>query len=493
MTEVPLGEPELFDHLRRFVQIRWLLLVAMAIGIVGGVHVLHIGFPIERAGAVGAAVLAYNVAFFIYHWQRGAVPSPPASHIETGLQVGLDLLALTALIHFTGGAENPFICFYLFHAIIGTVLLHRSAAWLLGCAAFALFFLLVVLEYQGILPHHHLTGLSVLSGVSDECRHRYAPYVTVVLLTFLVTLFSTISITSSVVNGMRLREQKLVVVQDALIKNSRALELANATLVEKQRQLVQSEKQAALGQLVAGIAHEINNPIQFIHGNLAVLSEACSDALALLDEVAAARPDLRIARLEYRFFRSQVPVLLKDLTDGAARIRTIVRDLKTFARSDEGRLDEEVDVNEAVHASVRLLHNQLKRFALEEELEPQLPRLRGNLTHIEQVVVNTLQNAAQALDGDERGRIRIRTGVEPDGERVRLSIQDNGPGIPPEVRDRIFDPFFTTRQRSGGTGLGLAITYGIIQQHQGHIEVESEVGKGTTFHYVLPVKRDGAA
>jgi signal transduction histidine kinase len=149
-------------------------------------------------------------------------------------------------------------------------------------------------------------------------------------------------------------------------------------------------------------------------------------------------------------------------------------------------------MNEVVHAALRLLHNHLRHFLVEEDLDPALPWLRGNLTQLEQVVVNTVQNAAEAVGRARDGMIRLRTRAEDGGRRVRLSVEDNGGGIPPEVKDRIFDPFFTTKQRSGGTGLGLSITYGIIQQHRGEIVVETEVGAGTVFHFVLPVERNGA-
>jgi signal transduction histidine kinase len=138
------------------------------------------------------------------------------------------------------------------------------------------------------------------------------------------------------------------------------------------------------------------------------------------------------------------------------------------------------------------MHGQLKRLKVVEDLEPDLPRVQGSLTQLEQVVVNVVQNAVQALDGRANGEIRLRTRADPEVHLVRVSVEDNGPGIAPEVRDRIFDPFFTTRQRTGGTGLGLAITYGIVEQHKGRIEVETEVGAGTAFHFLLPVKRNGA-
>jgi polar amino acid transport system substrate-binding protein len=363
-----------------------------------------------------------------------------------------------------------------------------------GLVAFSMFLAVVGLEYAAVLPHRHVAALS------GGCMHRHVPYLLLTLVAFGVTLFATISVTCSIVSSLRTREQQLVVMQRALVKKSSDLAQANASLtekqrqlVEKQKQLVQNEKQASLGQLVSGIAHEINNPIQFIHANMAVLSEALGDLLPVLDAQGAALPGLRIARLDYPFFRQQLPTLLGDMSDGAARIAAIVRDLKTFARRDEGRLDEHVDLNEAVRTSMRLLHAQLKRFRVKEDLDPDLPRVEGNLTQLEQVVVNAVQNAAQAVEGRADGEIRVRTRVEGAGGHVRLSIEDNGPGIAPEVMDRIFDPFFTTKQRTGGTGLGLAITYGIVEQHRGRIEVDTEVGAGTAFHFLLPLNRNGAA
>jgi signal transduction histidine kinase len=487
--DVALRQQELVHLLRWFIRVRWLFLAGLAASVVAS-RVFEVALPLASVAVIGTAVLTYNVFFYLFHDAPPGLPPPDLASCrkEAALQVGLDLVALTALVHVTGGADTPFRGFYLFHAIVGSVLLPKRDAWLVGLGAFVLFLLVVVLEQQGLLAHHD-PGAAPADG-----RHGDVRLLAMVTLTFLVTLIATISITGSIVNSLRLREHQLVATQHALVKKSEALEKAYATLRERQAQLVQTEKQASLGQLVAGIAHEINNPIQFIYGNMGILAEAFSDALPLLDAHGAARPDLRIARLDYPFFRAQVPVLLADMANGAARIGAIVRDLKTFARRDEGALDESVDLNEAVQASLRLLHNLLRHLRVEEELDPALPRLRGNLTQIEQVVVNTVQNAAEAVGRDARdGLIRVRTRAEDGGRRVRLSVVDNGAGIPPEVRGRIFDPFFTTKQRTGGTGLGLAITYGIIQQHKGEIQVETQVGAGTAFHFLLPVDRDGAA
>jgi signal transduction histidine kinase len=489
LADRALRDRELLSHLGWFIRVRWLFLVGHGYAVAFIALVLKIEFPVWRTIGVGLFILAYNLVFYLHHRYLRGRRGVQLTHgqLEAGLQIALDLFSLTCLIHYAGGAENPLVFFYVLHAIVGSMLLTKAEAWMVGALAASMFLSVVLLEHMKLLPH-------ICPGSTPGAPyHLTAPFVAAVSVALVVTLAATISITSTIVASLRLREHQLLVTQAALVRKSGELERANATLTEKQRQLVHTEKQASLGQLVAGIAHEINNPIQFIYGNMAILSEAFTDLLPMLDEQSASRPELRIARLDYPFFRKQIPVLLKDMADGAARIGGIVRDLKVFARRDEGRMDDDVDLNEAVMASLRLLHNRLRHVNVEEDMDPRLPRLRGNLAQLQQVVVNTLQNAAEALDADQTGTIRIRTRTEDGGEHVRLTIEDSGVGIAPEVRDRIFDPFFTTKHRTGGTGLGLAITYGIIQQHRGRVEVESEVGEGTVFHYLLPVGRNGAS
>jgi len=482
-------ERDLDGLLAWFIHLRWLFVTGLAGAILAGVHVFHAEFPVARTVTVGAVILGYNALLLLYHRLRRPRPAPAlrASRVEAGLQIGLDLLALTALVHFSGGAESPFIILYLIHAIVGSMLLPRHLAWLAGATAFAMLLVVVVLEYESILPIYRPHASTDVSRLQQRSA-RIA-----LSLACLAAMAVAMSITSALMSGLRLRERQLLEVQEALLKKSEDLQEAYLRLTERQAQLLRTEKQASLGRLVAGVAHEINNPIQFIHGNMTVLAEAFADVLPLLDEQAAARPGLQVARLDYPYFRAQVPVLLRDMADGTARIEAIVSDLKSFARRDEGRLDEAVDLVETVRASVRLLHNHLKRFKVEQELDPDLPRIRGNVTQLQQVVVNVLQNAYQALGADPGGRIRIRAHREQGGGWVRLTVEDNGCGIPAHLQRRIFDPFFTTKQRAMGTGLGLAITEEIVQHHRGRIEVESQVGAGTAFHLVLPVSGSGTA
>jgi polar amino acid transport system substrate-binding protein len=366
------------------------------------------------------------------------------------------------------------------------MLYSRRGAVLVAAAAYGLFVSVVLLENHGWLAHHRPAGMRL---VPEHAPH----FELAVCLGLFATLAGGVVITTWIMEGRRARERQLVETQQALLRNQHELEAAYESLRQKQKQLVQTEKQASLGRLVAGIAHEINNPIQFIHGNMNILSEAFQDLLPMLEEYSKAEPNLRIARLDPAFFRRQVPLLLKDMSDGAERIRAIVRDLRTFARKDEGRADEVVDLGEVLGASVRLLHNELKRHKVDLDVDPALPRLRGNLTQLQQVCVNVLQNACQAMREGVPGVIRVRARADDDGAHVRLEVEDNGCGMPPEVVAHIFDPFFTTRQRTGGTGLGLAITEGIIQQHGGRIDVESRVGAGTVFRFVLPTRGGLAA
>jgi signal transduction histidine kinase len=480
-----LREEELLIRVGWIVKVRWLFLAVLAVTIVAGRYMFGIRFPVGWVLLVWAVILLYNLGFHLYYRFRksGSAPDLTVSRIETYLQIGMDLLALTFLIHFTGGAENPFLYFYLLHAILASMLLPRAEVWLLGLVSYCMFLSVVALEYLEVVPHYQLEGLFLHS------RHGNLLFLSVVSLGLLITLVTTIYLSCTIVNSLRLREKKLVLTRNMLEKKSGELAEANAKLVERQKQLVQAEKLASMGQLVSGIAHEINNPIQFIQGNMQILREAIRDILPVLDAKEGKDRGLKIARLPYPFFREQVQVLLKDMTDGAGRIGNIVRDLKTFARRDEGRLDEKVDVNRVVEAATRLVHNKIKRYRLEQSLAEGLPALKGSLVQMEQVVVNTLINAAEALEDRPDACIRIATRLENDGRQVRLSISDNGPGMTDEVKDRLFDPFFTTKQRTGGTGLGMSITYGIIEEHGGSIEVETRLGGGTTFHYILPVAR----
>ncbi|MDJ0788581.1 MAG: ATP-binding protein [Myxococcota bacterium] len=272
----------------------------------------------------------------------------------------------------------------------------------------------------------------------------------------------------------------------------RTAELSEALdeLRETQQQMVHQEKMASLGQLVAGVAHEINNPLNFIHGNLSLLREyvdTLTRTLTRYGEVAAGKePELATIReeLDVDFVLDDLQSLFAGCEEGVSRTTTIVKDLRTFSRLESGR-PTEVDLSAVIDATLNLLRGKLTGIEVERE-EEDVPLIEGLEGQLDQVLLNLVANAADAV-GD-RGTIRIRLRAEGKGARegVVLEIEDDGCGIAPEARERIFEPFFTTKEVGQGTGLGLAISYGVVARHGGEIGVESEPGRGTCFRIRLP-------
>ncbi len=253
-------------------------------------------------------------------------------------------------------------------------------------------------------------------------------------------------------------------------------------------QLIQSYKLASLGKLVAGVAHEINNPNTFILGNLKIVQESLKDIFPILDEVYKEKPDLKIARLNYEFFKENINVLVEDMLKGANRTKKIVGDLRNFAKKDEGTLEDTVDINHIIMNNLTITSKQIKKYAdLKLDLEPNLPTFRGNINRLEQVLLNLTLNASEAIENGN-GFIEIKTSHNKADDEIILTISDNGCGMSEEVVKNIFDPFFTTKRNRGGTGLGLSISYGIIKDHKGSIEVKSSPGEGTKFIIHIPVK-----
>jgi signal transduction histidine kinase len=251
------------------------------------------------------------------------------------------------------------------------------------------------------------------------------------------------------------------------------------------QQLQQADKLASLGQLVSGIGHEINNPNQFIRGNIKIVKQALGDMLPIIDDYYQAHRDLKIARLNYDFLREHIMTLVDDMAHGSERIKAIVESLRSFARKDEGLLVDKVDMNTLIEASTRLVHQEVhKRADVELQLADGLPTFTGNSQKIEQVLINLIVNASQAMPDDRKGLIIVKTSVA-DGHVV-VDVKDNGQGMAEKTMKQIFDPFFTTKRARGGTGLGLAISYKIVQEHGGRISVTSKPGEGSTFTIRIP-------
>jgi signal transduction histidine kinase len=265
-------------------------------------------------------------------------------------------------------------------------------------------------------------------------------------------------------------------------------------LERARNQLIQSEKMAAIGQLAAGVAHEINNPIGYVNSNLSMLENYASSMGRYCDAIGDAKPQLpeaereRLGELEQEidlaYLRQDLDSLIAESREGIARVRKIVADLKDFARQDRGEW-EEADVNVLLDSALNIVHNELKYKTEVVRQFGQLPPIRCVGGQLEQVFVNLLVNAGQAIP--ERGTITVRSGTDEGGSHVWIEVEDTGIGIPEQNLAQLFDPFFTTKPVGKGTGLGLSISYGIVQHHGGDIQVESEAGHGCLFRVVLPV------
>ncbi|NLT67197.1 MAG: hypothetical protein GXX84_11385 [Acidobacteria bacterium] len=478
-------EKELFGRLAWFIKVRWAFIVGLLLTLLIG-RLYGIELPFVKILAVGGFIFLYNLGFFIRHKQveRRGGPDFRRVQIVANLQIYADYLSLTFIIHYAGGVDNPFIFLYLLHVIIGSVMLRRPQVWAQGLFAYLLFLSVAILEYSGTIPHYTIEEIGT--------RYHNPWYILGVSVTLLVVFLSTIYMSSTIVQDLRDREYGLMQARSMLQKKSLDLEEANNELREKQQQLVQSEKLVSLGRLSAGMAHEINNPIQFIQGNMRILSEAMDCMLPIMDRYVETNPDFKVARLDYPVFRQHITVLLKDMSNGTVRISDIVRDLKKFARAEEGTYNDLVDVNDAIQSSMRLVHNKIKRHKIKLALDPSLPKIKGSGNKIEQVIVANLINAAEALGDRQDGIIEVTTSRDKEATRVTVCIADNGPGMTEEVKNRLFDPFFTTKQKTGGMGLGLSVAYGIIKDHQGWIDVDTKLGEGTTLQYHFPAARSKA-
>jgi polar amino acid transport system substrate-binding protein len=281
----------------------------------------------------------------------------------------------------------------------------------------------------------------------------------------------------------------------------------------QQQQLVQADKMAALGVLVSGMAHEINNPNGLILLNLPLIIEVMKDVDPILHAHFREQGDFQMGGLAYSRMRREVPQLLDEMQDSAKRIKRIVDDLKHFSKKSDAEFKEQVDLNAVVRTSLRLVDNALRRSAIQCKVHYDfpLPLVKGNSHRLEQVVVNLVLNACQAIDASPKGMtppifnplvdilnacedvkasagryIYVSTTYDHDAGSVIVKVHDNGVGIPPENIPRLTDPFFTTKRDTGGTGLGLAISNEIIREHGGSIHFESSPGDGATVIIMLP-------
>jgi len=283
---------------------------------------------------------------------------------------------------------------------------------------------------------------------------------------------------------------KIFQTRNDLKKKFKELELSNSELKEAQTKLVHSAKMTSLGQLVAGVAHELNNPIGFIYSNTTYLREYTEKLFTLIEEAEKNPSEIQQLkkRLDYEFIKTDLPRLIKSCQEGAQRTKDIVLGLRNFSRLEEAQL-KEIDLRESLDTTLELLQGEIKnRIQITKQYEP-IPKVLCFASQINQVLMNILSNAVQAINGTGQiwiSTLPIKASNDRSG-RVQISIQDSGAGMDSEVLEKIFEPFFTTKGIGQGTGLGLSISYGIIQNHGGEIQVRSQKGIGTEFTLIIPV------
>ncbi len=262
---------------------------------------------------------------------------------------------------------------------------------------------------------------------------------------------------------------------------------AKQALRESQQQLQQAQKMETLGTLVAGVAHEINNPINLIMYNLPLIQKIWVDFLPLLIERKKDYPQHKFGGFTYDFLEDNLSQLIADMDMAANRVAKIVSDLKNFSKQSNVAEKSTLQVDAAVKNALRLAQTTLRKSGvkIELQLDEELPEMEGNLQSIEQIILNILINAVQAIDHDS-GVIQIRTGFDIKSGRIQIAIRDNGCGISPSIIDKLFLPFVTDKQDQGGTGLGLSVTYGLVQAHSGDITFDTQQATGTTFTISLP-------
>lgn len=258
-------------------------------------------------------------------------------------------------------------------------------------------------------------------------------------------------------------------------------------LLTIEKELVQADKMISLGVLVSGVAHEINNPNNFIMLNTPILWDAWKGIGPVIEKYYEENGDFNLAGLPYSRMRNEIPLLFSGVESGATRIQRIVQDLKNFARQDDSDMDQPLNINQIIKKSIQLTENLIKEKTTHFKVEYTkcLPSIKGNGQKLEQVMINLIENACQSLPQKERG-VFITASFDKKKQSIVVEVRDEGVGIPGKFIDRIMDPFFTTKRSEGGTGLGLAVSSNIVKAHGGKIEVASEIAKGSIFRIVIP-------
>ena len=280
-----------------------------------------------------------------------------------------------------------------------------------------------------------------------------------------------------------------------LIKEKEEQKVLIEKLEEAHNQLLQSEKMASIGQLAAGVAHEINNPIGYVSSNITTLRNHIDDLFVLITSYISSEKEFPAAtathfenlrdKLDVEYLKKDITAIFKESTEGITKVKKIVQDLKDFSRIDSIENWTPSNIHQGIDSALNIAANEIKYSAEVIKEFGEIPYVECILSQLNQVFLNLIINAAHALNKEKIGTIRIKTGTI--DNLVWIEFRDNGCGIPSENLTKIFDPFFTTKPIGIGTGLGLSISYGIVQKHGGNITVTSKLQEGTCFRIELPI------
>lgn len=434
-------DTELVESLSWLTNLRWLALGGVIITIIFSRWALRLNLPLFSLGLVTAILGIYNLLFYLYLPQ---VTPETASELyarayrSANWQIAADLTALAALIHFSGGIENPFIFYFIFHMIIASSLLSRRASFRQATFAVTLFFVVVLLEYYGILAHYCL-GRFIISD-----QHRNLTYIIGVSIVFTTTLYIAVYLATSITSRLRQRE--------------RILEETNELLKEKDR--IKSE-------YVLRVTHDIKEHLAAIQGCLEPVIIGLTGELNLQQSDLIRRATMRTGKL------MQFAKALLEIT----RIKL----------SKEFKVDY-FTIKEAVDNALSFisLKAENKDIQITTYIDPQVDKIRGAKEYIQEVMINLLANSVKYTP--RNGRIELT--ITDRGNEILLSVKDTGIGIPEEELSRIFEEFHRADNAKAverdGTGLGLSLVKQIVEGHNGTVWVESEEGKGSIFYVTLP-------
>jgi len=459
--DASLTDVELTERIFWFIRLRWLAAGAVLGAVFGAHYVLGIRLPVAPLVTLALGIAAYNAVFLVVLRRRWSPDNPIPARTATdcaNLQITTDLVFLTLLIHLSGGVENPFFFFFIFHMIIASILLSPNAAYLQATLAGTLFSAVVILEYIGVVPHYHLEGFAP-PGMA------HSRLVWGILGSFISTLFLSVFMATSISQELRRRERETMILNMKIQEDAQKLQEAYKALSATQRLQTQYMRK---------VAHELRSPLGALATNLRVILEG------LTGDVPPKQREM-LSRAEKK----------------STELLKTVNDLLILSRSRSGRLQEQFENVAIEHVAERVIGLLSQRAAdknvtVKSDFPRDLPPVFGDPEGVEQVLTNLVANAIKYTS--ENGTVTVS--AKHVGDEVRLLVSDTGIGIPNDDLPRIFDEFYRTKNARQfepvGTGLGLAIVASIVEAHGGRIYVTSNLGQGTTFEVCLPVSKKAA-